>query len=125
MGRHHQWARQGLLIAISGIAFLGGCKRTPPEIERCEELVRGELLAPTTYKRVAADTYRMDDVKPRAQWAVIDYDSANAYGVPIRGRRICKFPFVGNEIDLINYIDDSGVGSIEPDNLDVPEPTGG
>lgn len=111
----------GLIILL--MLPIAACKQTPPEIADCEGLIQQKLLAPKTYQRVSAESLRMADRKPPSQWAVIEYDASNEFGVPIRGRKICKYLLVNGEPDIGNYWDGSGEPALEPDNLEVPLPT--
>ena len=116
---HSQRACLGIVIAAVGIINLGGCKRTPPEMADCEAIIQRKLLAPTTYRRISADSLRMDDLKPPAQWVVVEYDASNAYGVPVRERKICKYRLLNGAPDIANYTEADSAVDIEPDNLEV------
>lgn len=99
----------GLLLAL-----LTSCSAfDPPEVKDCEDRLISSLKAPSTYRRIKASSFVIEDVKPPYQSVGIDYDAANSYGVPLRETRICQYPIKNGRIDLADYTD-LGDGLTEP-----------
>jgi len=56
------------------------------DLHLCDEAIKAQLKAPTTYKRVKApDTYSNSTT-----FYSIEYDAANGFGVPLRGKGSCQ-----------------------------------
>ena len=102
----------GTALAIAALTLLGGCnllKGGGSEIAQCEAFVRGQLKAPSTYKRVhalASDSSLLtarefqerlgDPVPPpesrlRLRDVSLTYEAQNGFGVPIEQTAYCQF----------------------------------
>jgi hypothetical protein len=102
------------LLFLPALA-LSGCGDRP-EIADCERFLTTKLRSPSTYERISADTKRMTTLNPQEQWVSIEYDAANAYGTPIRGSQICKYPLVDGRPDTSGYINHDSYGL--PEDID-------
>lgn len=81
-----------LVIALAALATSGCSFLEKQEIANCEALIERNLKAPSTYKRMRAERTLMTTLTPREIWVSIEYDAQNAYGVPLRGNELCKYP---------------------------------
>ncbi|WP_395391552.1 hypothetical protein WBP07_12875 [Novosphingobium sp. BL-8A] len=113
--------------AFLAVAPLMGCHGIyEPGIEQCENDLLGDLKAPTTYRRVKAETLIFDadmvrsinqaakkdgtveaNLDPASGYLSvnIEYDASNPLGVPIRDTRECKFALVNGKPDYSHVID--------------------
>lgn len=57
------------------------------QASRCDDEIKSGLVAPSTYKRISAETEKVYG----GQIVTIEYDAENALGVPIRDRHQCTF----------------------------------
>lgn len=66
------------------LLLLAGCgaEGEPPTIARCEQALKAELKAPSSYQRVSA--------RDEAGWVTIVFDSVNALNAPIRDEGSCR-----------------------------------
>lgn len=76
-----------------------------PEIAQCEAFILKKLKAPSTYKRITATGIGIPYESPKEYSVSIEYDAANAYGVPVRGTQICTYPLKDGRADTSAYID--------------------
>lgn len=91
----------GILLGLLAITGCDSVMR--PEVIECESTIKANLRSPSTYKRIKADTLLMDAQKPAEVWVSIEYDADNAFGTPIRGTEICKYPAKDGRADLARY----------------------
>jgi hypothetical protein len=91
-----------------------------PLVAACEEAIKSELLAPSTYRRAnlheAAETITLDDYFAARQddparqkllrmdysqgtrlTAQLSYDASNGFGVPIRAGVTCTYDYLGDK----------------------------
>ncbi len=77
-----------VLLLLGGLVGAGYHASGAPlrhDLELCDNAIRETLIAPTTYKRVAApDLYHAERRNYR-----IEFDADNGLGVPIRGKGFC------------------------------------
>lgn len=66
--------------------LLTGCNEA---VTACENVIKRDLRSPSTYERVSADHYRLQN----SITVSIEYDAANAYGTPVRETTSCTVPF--------------------------------
>lgn len=99
------------VLCVVGSAFLSSCGKTGAsagaEIAACETFIQGALRSPSTYKRISLgqsdravavvdyNAYKGLNASagdnPAVRTVSISYDSANAFGTPIRGNQQCDF----------------------------------
>lgn len=65
-------------LLIGGLIFL---IVRDPGLSLCDEAIKAQLKAPSTYERISASG-------PRGSYR-IEYDAANSFGVPLRGQGYC------------------------------------
>lgn len=88
------------MLAIAAILNLTGCDGLRPEVTACENDLIGKLASPSSYKRISAESTRMDTDSPPAIWVSIEYDADNAYGAALRKHVMCKYRIVDGRADL-------------------------
>jgi hypothetical protein len=93
------------VAGLAGLLFLSGCEQAT--ISSCEALIKSELKAPSTYKRIEVMSAEIKEHKPPYYSVVIYYDAANSYGTPLRLMRQCSFPIVKGRPDPEHYIDNN------------------
>ena len=90
------------LLALSFL--LAGCNsQQSAAVGACESFIKERLRSPSSYKQISVDdlgpSFKNDgrDIK----MLTVEYDAANAYGTPIRGKQMCTFDVdqSGNFID--------------------------
>ncbi|MEE9433139.1 MAG: hypothetical protein V3V15_02730 [Sphingorhabdus sp.] len=95
------------------VRFLGltlllvGCN--PAEnsaVGACELFIKERLRSPSTYERVSVDFsgVSFESQGQNVKMVSIEYDAANAYGTPIRGRQQCTFE-VGDDSQYLDDVD--------------------
>jgi hypothetical protein len=82
-------------IIAAATLLLSGCDK--PEIKACEAWIKDGLKAPSTYKRLSAESRLEPAVKPRAEHQVvlIGYEAQNSFGVPLASAEQCQFQTLG------------------------------
>ena len=69
------------IVTLIVLVAVAGC--TPPYRAKCDDAIKAKLRSPATYQRVSLEGGASD-------YAIsIEYDAANAYGTPIRGKGTC------------------------------------
>lgn len=71
-------------VVVLMLFALAGCEDAT--LSACDEAVKAQLKAPSTYKRLSADGFASD--AKTAMWT-ITYDANNAFNVPLRGKGQC------------------------------------
>lgn len=87
----------------------------------CEKYLLEKLRSPSTYKRIEVSSTAVPYETPIEQMVFIEYDAANAYGTPIRGRQLCKFPIKNKRPVVDQYIDHDAQLLTDPGLDYIPE----
>ncbi len=118
-------------VVVAVAVMLGGCEKVDIKLLRlCEEKLKETLLAPSGYKKIRSNytvhqnpevvaismllgrvgftAEEQEDIKnkkriPAIIEFIIEYDSPNQYGTPIRGKWECDYLTVGAGGDVNNY----------------------
>lgn len=92
------FACSSVFLLLSSCNLEGESARRDPRILVCEHIVLAHQRSPSTYRTL--DESIVESTVPIVQ---IQYESANAFGTPVRGRAICDF--TQYKRDGINNID--------------------
>lgn len=82
---------QAIALAILGCALGAGLlwhfyfSPLPSDLRRCDEIIREDLKAPATYRRVKGSDFHSE-----AGSYFLTYEAENSFGVPLRSRAICN-----------------------------------
>lgn len=85
----------------------------PAEWGSCRAYLEGKLAAPSTLKVIRTNSTDVPYPDPTYRVVSLEYDAANAFGTPIRGKQSCSFPLRNGRPVVDRYIDhDSEVGNV-------------
>jgi hypothetical protein len=77
----------GIPAAMIGAAYLLAALPERRDMALCDEAIKATLKAPSTYRRIEGPgTFRVAS----GSSYMVEYDAANGFGVPIRGKGACK-----------------------------------
>ncbi len=98
------WLLPVLMLAIpAGIVAVFYLLMALPErqdMALCDEAIKATLKAPSTYRRIEGPgTYRVAN----GSRYMIEYDAANGFGVPVRGRGNCKVNEARTSASWVEY----------------------
>lgn len=76
---------------LSLLQFMGCSQKGPedPYLSHCSTILEASLRSPSTLKVIHVEHYSAG-----SNLVTIEYDAANAYGTPIRGKIMCEYPEV-------------------------------
>jgi hypothetical protein len=89
--RQNEWMLVAGIVLALGALFVWSRLPAPepPGLLQCDQAIMATLKAPATYKRVSA-------LGSDTPW-IIEYDAENSFGVPLRGKGICRVSSDGAE----------------------------
>jgi hypothetical protein len=91
-------SRSGALAPVLLFATLAACS-SPPEVQACENYIKGIVDAPSTYRRASVSSVATTENGKPIQSVLITYDASNAFGVPMRDMKVCTFAIVDGKIE--------------------------